>query len=110
MLGEEFSKVREFLETFPFPAALALLERSWEHKANKPEFNMAALACIAASGLLGVFGSSRLFEMAAACLAFEKEFLVVGSGRALFQNQRDCIPRRHRNLDGCPVCLHEGSG
>jgi hypothetical protein len=77
LLGEEFSKVREFLETFPFPAALGLLERTWEYNANRPEFNMAALACIAASGLLGVFGSSRLLEMAAACLAFEKEFLVV---------------------------------
>jgi hypothetical protein len=77
MLGQEFSKVREFLEAIPFPAALALLERTWEYNANRPELNLAALACIAASGLLGVFGSSRLYEMAAACLAFEKEFLVV---------------------------------
>jgi hypothetical protein len=76
-LGQEISRVQAFIEDMPFAAAATLLEKDWEHNGKRPGFEIAALTYVTACGLIGIFGSSRLYEKAADCLAFAKAFLVV---------------------------------
>jgi len=76
-LGQKISQVQEFIEGIPFAAAAALLEKDWEGNGKRPGFEMTALTYVMACGLIGIFGSSRLYQKAVECLAFDKAFLVV---------------------------------
>src|SRR5262249_28989299 len=84
-LGKEIQRVLALVEQIPMAEAMALLQRDWEDRQDGAGWEMAALSCVRACGLIGVLADRHLYDRITECLNYERGFLAVVLAAACFK-------------------------